>query len=97
MPIPNSYPSENVVSVKVTFRNPVTKVLFDPTVVIMKYRDPSGNITTRTYSVSGITKDSTGIYHSNITVDQVGRWYYTWYGDGARKEAYFTANPTFFS
>lgn len=98
MPIPNTYPTTNSVTVNVEFRNPLTKALYDPSVVQLKYRTPAdGTITTRTYSVSGITKDAVGQYHALITVNAIGRWYYTWIGDSARLESYFNAIPSFFA
>lgn len=55
----------------------------DPTGVTFKIHSPSGIETTRTYGVSGITKTGTGVYYSDITLDEGGVWTYRWAGTGA--------------
>lgn len=54
----------------------------DPTTVTFKIHSPSGLETTRTYGVSGITKTGTGVYYSDITLDEEGEWTYRWVGTG---------------
>jgi hypothetical protein len=54
----------------------------DPTTVTLKVKDPSGNIDTYTYALSEVTKDSTGAYHKDITIDEAGQWYYRFVGTG---------------
>lgn len=54
----------------------------DPTTVTLKVRDPSGNTDTYTYALGLVTKSSTGNYYKDITLDEVGRWYYRWAGTG---------------
>lgn len=56
-------------------------VLSDPTVVVAKTRDPSGNVTT--ISGGSVTKDSTGVYHVDVTLDESGTWWYRFEGTGA--------------
>ena len=76
-----------------TFRD-LAAALADPTTVVGKVKDPSGNITTPT-----VTKDSTGIYRMDIPLDEQGRWYYRMEGIGtliAASEGSFTARPTQF-
>lgn len=58
--------------------------LFDPASVVLTVRSPSGDVTTPTPS-----KDSTGVYHADITVDESGRWAYRWSGDSVENESYF--------
>jgi hypothetical protein len=55
----------------------------DPTAVTFKIHSPSGIETTRTYGVSGITKTGTGIYYSDITLNEGGIWSYRWVGTGS--------------
>ena len=55
----------------------------DPTTVVFKIHSPSGVETTRTYGVSGVTKTGTGVYYSDITLDEGGVWSYRWTGTGA--------------
>lgn len=56
----------------------------DPTTIVCKYRDPSGNVTTKTYGSDGeVVKDATGRFHLDIDVDEEGTWTYRWNGTGA--------------
>lgn len=54
----------------------------DPTTVSLFVRKPNGTTNTYTYAGSTITKDSTGRYSKQITVDQRGVWYWEWTGTG---------------
>jgi hypothetical protein len=53
-------------------------VAVDPTAVVLTLHDPAGAVTTPT-----ATKDSTGVYHYDKTLDQSGPWFYRWEGTGA--------------
>jgi hypothetical protein len=55
----------------------------DPSTVTFKVHSPSGIENTYTYGVSGITKTGTGVYYSDITLDEEGEWTYRWVGTGA--------------
>ena len=84
----------DLVRVTCTFRTVASNALIDPTEVYLSVRDPSGTVTTYQYSVSGITKDSTGVYHRDIDVDDAGDWYYRWHSTGtgqAGRETKFIA------
>ncbi len=59
----------------------VSSVDTDPTTVSLLVRKPDGTTTTYTYSAT-ITKDSTGNYSKQVTLDQRGIWYYAWTGTG---------------
>lgn len=54
----------------------------DPTTIVCKHQDPSGNETTVTYPTS-IVKASTGRYYLDIDIDEAGTWYYRWNATGA--------------
>lgn len=55
----------------------------DPAVVLFKYEDPSGNLTTLTYGVdAALVKDSTGNYHVDIDGDESVIWLCKWIGTG---------------
>lgn len=58
----------------------------DPTVVVFKVKDPSGNAATYTYGGTGsntlAVKDNTGDYHVDVTLDESGIWHYRWSGTG---------------
>jgi hypothetical protein len=51
----------------------------DPTTVACKVRHPSGAVDT----YASPTKDSTGHYHQDVTVDAGGLWTVRWEGTGA--------------
>lgn len=54
---------------------------FDPNTVTAKYLDPSSNTTTYVYGTDAeLVKDSTGNYHVDIYVDEIGRWHYRFEG-----------------
>lgn len=55
----------------------------DPTTVSLFVRKPDGTTATYTYAASAITKDSTGHFSKQITLDQRGVWYYAWTGTGS--------------
>lgn len=59
----------------------------DPTDVILKVQDPSGNEETFTYLLGQVTRDSKGHYHRDHTVDESGTWYYNFTAIGAVETA----------
>lgn len=60
----------------------VSSVDTDPTTTSLYVREPDGTETTYTYAGATITKDSTGDYSKQITLDVRGVWYYEWRGTG---------------
>lgn len=68
----------------------------DPTAVMLDVRDPAGVVTTYTYGVGAtVSKDSTGNYSADLSVDLPGKWWYRWYSTGtgqAAKEDCFTVD-----
>lgn len=75
------YDVGDLVRASATFRG-LDGVAADPTAVVGKYRDPSGNIST-----ASVTQDSVGGYHFDIDVDEAGTWYYRFAGTGAIQAA----------
>lgn len=71
-----------------TFRVRSTGAVADPTTVTITVTEPDGTSTTVTYGgagsgqVSAITKDSTGVYRADVTIDAVGDWKAKWRGTG---------------
>lgn len=61
----------------------VSEVATDPTTVAMTLTSPTGTATTYTYALAEITKDSTGVYHKDVTCSEAGEWVYRWVGTGA--------------
>lgn len=55
----------------------------DPTTITCKVKEPDGTITTATYALAEVVKDSTGNYHYDFTPDQEGKHYYRFEGAGA--------------
>jgi uncharacterized protein YfaS (alpha-2-macroglobulin family) len=53
----------------------------DPTAITLEVTDPSGNKDTYTHPAT-ITKDATGVYHKDVSVDEVGEWHYRFVGTG---------------
>ena len=77
----------------------VAGVATDPTTITLQVRKPDGTITSYTYALSEITRDSAGTYHKDIDIDAEGNWYYRWIGTGtvvAADENWFTVNPSKF-
>jgi hypothetical protein len=54
----------------------------DPTEVILRVKDASGNVDVYTYTLAEITQSATGIYTKAITLDESGDWFYRWEATG---------------
>jgi hypothetical protein len=93
----NTYDVGDLVRVTGTFTN-AASVAQDPTAVLFKYKDPSGNKTTLTYNTDvSVVKSATGVYYVDVDVDEIGRWYYRWQGTGTGQsagESYFDAQAS---
>lgn len=87
----NEYDIGDLVRIQGTFTD-VNDAAFDPDVVTVKYKDPSGNITTNTSA----SNPSTGVYTVDVTVDESGVWYYRFEGT-ASGGAYQGGEETYFS
>ena len=48
--------------------------LADPTTVTVQVKTPDGTVTLYTYAGGAVTKDSTGLYHKNVTITAEGKW-----------------------
>lgn len=77
-------------------------VLTDPTTVTLRWRVAGGTETTLTWTAAvpgtDIVKDSTGVFHADITVVAPGLHYYRWAGMGAvvaAEEGTFSAKSYF--
>lgn len=66
----------------------------DPTSITLGIRDPHGNVSQVTTTV----RDSTGVYHYDLTPTISGIWTYTWEGTGTVQassiDAAFTVQPS---
>jgi hypothetical protein len=56
----------------------------DPTVITVKYADPTGAITTLVYDTdAAVGREETGAYYADLVPDRAGIWRYRWTGSGA--------------
>lgn len=60
----------------------VSGVATDPTTVALTITTPSGVATTYTFAGGTVSKDSTGVYHKDVTCSEAGEWQYQWVGTG---------------
>lgn len=83
----NTYDYGDLVRVIGTFTD-AAGAATDPTAVLCKVRDPSGNVTTLTYGTdTALVKSATGMYYTDINVDEVGTWHYRFYSTGTGQAA----------
>ncbi len=73
----------DAVTLYAAFRVRATGVLTDPTTVTFTISTPSGVDTSYTYAGTTVTKDSTGRFSKQITVDEAGEWSVAFVGTGA--------------
>ena len=64
-----------------------TGALADPTTITLKVRDPSGTETSYTYAGATVSKEATGIYYKDVTINAQGRWVARWIGTGTVADA----------
>lgn len=76
------------VRARVTYTDPDTGALTDPSSVTAVLRTPSGTLTTYTYGVDAVlSKVSTGLYQLVITLAEVGTYKWKWTGSATDKAA----------
>lgn len=89
----DTYDIGDQVTVQATFRNTAgTKT--NPTDTTLKYKDPSGNVTT--VNNASLSTPSTGVKTYDIAVDEAGQWWYRFAGTGAvvaAEEGTFDVRP----
>ena len=71
----------DVARVSGEFRN-LAGALADPTTIALEVRKPSGTQVTYTYAGAQVVKDSVGVYHYDLALDQAGRWTVRWITSG---------------
>jgi hypothetical protein len=73
---------------RVTYTDPDTDALTDPSSVTVVVRTPAGVLTTYTYGVdAALSKVSAGVYQVLITLSEVGTWKWKWTGSATEKTA----------
>jgi len=60
----------------------VLNVNTDPSTITLQVQSPSGVTTSYTYAGAQVTKEGTGIYYYNLSVNEAGWWVYQWTGTG---------------
>ena len=83
----NNYVVNTTVRFGVTFTIVNTGVAYDPAVVSLEVRDPTGTLKTYTYALGEITKSGTGLYYKDIDMSIAGQWFYYWLGDDTQNAA----------
>jgi len=81
----NHYDVGDTIRLVGTFTDPINSdVATDPTEVTLTVTDPSGNSDSYTYDggAGDVAKDSTGIYHYDLAIDEAGIWTYRFVGTG---------------
>ena len=90
----NTYDIGDLIRITGTFVD-VDGAEIDPTTVVAKFEDPSGNETSYTYGVDAeLVKSDTGVYYFDIDIDEKGVWRYRQEGSGnvgAAAEGWFYA------
>lgn len=88
----------SLIELKGTFKNRAG-TLTDPTAVVCKVKDPEGTITTYNWPVGTVTKDATGVFLQDVTVNKDGTWSYRFEGSGAvvaaRESSFFVEKSSF--
>lgn len=88
-----SYQVGDLIRISAAWTNAAGSAL-DPAVVIAKYKDPAGTVTTYTYGTDvELEKDETGNYHVDIDINASGWWQYRFYstgeGQGASEDKFY--------
>ena len=69
------FPRGQLAVATVTFTDPITGALSDPTTITATVRNPLGQITTFTLAGGGVVRVSAGVYYVEIdTTPAVGKW-----------------------
>lgn len=77
----SQYDIGDVVRLTGTFRS-TAGVLTDPTKVTIKYEDPSANVVTITSTAGSVFHPSTGVFYTDVVIDEAGVWEYRIYSTG---------------
>lgn len=79
----NSYDLGDQVRLSATFTD-ADGAAVDPTVITVKYADPTGAVTDLTYDVDlAVTRDGDGTYYVDFVPTAAGTWRYRWESTGA--------------
>lgn len=65
-----------------TFKN-LFSALVDPGTVMLRVRDPAGNVTSYTYAGAQLVRTSSGVYTFNLPLPLAGTYFYRFEGGGS--------------
>ena len=77
----NKYDLNDLIRLRSVFT--IDQVDTDPTSISLFIKRPSGSVSTGTFVGADLTKEATGIYYQDVTLDDTGIWYYRFEGSGA--------------
>lgn len=83
----NEYDQGELLRATGTFKTSADALL-DPSVVLFEFRKPGAAVVLYTYPTdTQLVKDSTGVYHVDLSLDTAGAWVYRWYSTGTGQAA----------
>lgn len=78
----NSYDLGDQVRLSAVFTD-ADGVTVEPTVITVKYSDPTGDVTELTYGVDvAVTQEAAGSYYVDFVPSRAGQWRYRWESSG---------------
>jgi len=84
--VSNVYDQGDLIRLSAAFT--VDGVAANPTIIRCKVRTPGGVVTTSVYGTdAALVRDSTGVYHLDLSVTTSGTYTYRWEGTGAAQAA----------
>lgn len=82
----NAYDRGDVVRCTGTFATSGSNT--NPAAVMFKVMSPSGDVTTYTYGTDAqLVRDSTGVYHVDVSADELGTYAYRFWSTGSGQAA----------
>jgi hypothetical protein len=95
------YEIDTLVRVAAAFTTVSGSIPTDPTDIKLYVKPPTGGITSYTFLLSQVVKDSTGMYHYDLLISAIGVWTYKWQGTGVAQvtspDQTLNCNTTIFS
>ena len=83
----NTYDIGDLVRCSVLFED-AAGTNIDPVTVSVKVKPPSGSTVTYVYLTDvALVKESTGLYHVDVSVTIAGTWWFRWYSTGTGQAA----------
>ena len=80
------YDRGDVVRLTANFTN-LSNTPSDPSAVILRIKQPDASISVHNFPSGDIVKDSTGVYHFDLSISDSGDYYYRFEGTGSVQAA----------